>query len=177
MNKLILFIFIFFSINICSYADIVLEGGVKYDVDTARTELTYYPPPNPRLAIINENLYDKNIQENVIYLLKGNVKLKDRELAFFSDNTYGVIYKKNKQQVFYYDATGMLMFLEIRDSLSYPYKSYKYNTKGELVNMGLRVSHEETFIYKPDGTLIAHWIKNLGFDAHGNIIMKRQYIE
>ena len=175
MKKFILIIFIMVALG--AQADMVLQGEVKYNVETARDELTSVTVPSPNIQQIRDNYFDKNFKENAIYLLKGKAKLKDRELAFFSDNSYGVIYDKNKKEVFYYFSDGRLMFIELRDGLNYPFRSYKYDLQGNLVNMGLRVSKEETFIYTPDGELIAHWIKNTGYDTKGNIIMIRRYAE
>ena len=42
--------------------------------------------------------------------------------------------------------------------------------------MGLRVSKEETFIYNPQGKLIAHWLGTNAYDEGGNVIMTRKYI-
>ena len=43
--------------------------------------------------------------------------------------------------------------------------------------MGLRVSKRETFLYSPNGELIAHWIGPNGYDENGQIIMTRKFIE
>ena len=110
-------------------------------------------------------------------MLKGKTELKDRILALFSDNSYAVMYKDDELHVWYYSANGQLTHYEIKDGTNYPYKSYKYNIDGKLINMGLRVSKGETFIFNPNGKLIAHWIKNNGYDEYGNIILKRKYFE
>lgn len=41
--------------------------------------------------------------------------------------------------------------------------------------MGLRVSKGETFLYSPNGKLIAHWLGQYAYDEKGNIIMSRKY--
>ena len=87
------------------------------------------------------------------------------------------MYKENESRVWYYSQNGKLTHYEIKDGLEYPYKTYKYNTYGELVNMGLRVSKAETFIFSPNGRLIAHWIKSNGYDETGRLIMRRKYLE
>jgi len=177
MKKSIILLFLILLIGQNTFANVVLQGEVKYNVESAREELTNFHAPQPNQEQIKNNYIDKNFKENVIYLLKGRTKLKDRELAFFSDNSYGVIYEKNKKEVFYYFPDGHLMFIELRDRIEYPFKSYKYNMRGNLVNMGLRVSKEETFIYNPDGELIAHWIGSYGYDTKGNVIMTRRYAD
>lgn len=176
MRKFLIF-FIFLFLTLPSNAEMFLEGGVKYNVESAREvvdENVIYKIP---LWQIKSDFIDKNHKENIFNLLKGSVELKDRSLALFSDGTYGVIYKKNELEVFYYKSDGILLYKEIRDGLKYPFRAYKYDTKGNLVNKSLRVSKGETFIYAPSGELIAHWVKNFGYDAKGNIIMERVFIE
>ena len=173
--KKIAIIILFLFISLSANADMLLQGEVKYNVDSAREELTNTQALKPQQILFQNNFYDKNFKENATYLLKGNAKLKDREIAFFSDNTYGIIYKKNKKEVFYYYPNGQLMYVELRDRIEYPFKAYKYDLYGNMVNMSLRVSKEETFIYNQDGELIAHWIGNFGYDTKGNVIMTRRY--
>ena len=109
--------------------------------------------------------------------MKGHAEIKDRVLAQFSDSSYAVMYYDNPLYVWYYSPEGVLTHIEVKDGTNYPYKSYKYDTDGKLVNMGLRVSKEETFIFDPSGKLIAHWLKDKGYDENGKVIMKRRYKE
>ncbi len=110
-------------------------------------------------------------------VLKGNIELKDRILAFFSDSSYAVMYKNDMYHVFYYSNDGKLIYTEEKDGLEYPYTSYKYNVSGRLVNVSLRISNDETYIYTPDGSLIAHWLGDKAFDEHGKVIMTRKYAQ
>ena len=176
MLKYFLLIIIIFSI-IPVQAETILTGGVNYNVQSAREELLQTPQKKLDAFLVAKNITDKNNSENLKYFLKGNVELKDRILAFFSDSTYAVMYNNDKYHVWYYAKNGKLIYTEEKDGLEYPYKSYKYSTSGKLVNMGLRVSKEETFIYTPDGKLIAHWLRDKAFDEHGNVIMTRKYFE
>lgn len=158
-----------------SYAETILTGGIDYNVNTAREELLNTPVKqfNPYTAALH--ITDENNQENSSYFLQGNIKLKDRTLAFFSDSSYALMYNNNQYQVFYYSKNGELTHIEIKDSLNYPYKSYKYTLKGELISIALRVSKEETFIYNPNGKLIAHWLGKNAYNEKGNVIMSRKY--
>lgn len=138
-----------------------------------RTSAYTYKKLNPFFTA--QHITDKNNTENLKYFLRGNVELKDRTLAFFSDSTYAVMYNEDKCHVWYYTNSGKLIYTEVKDGLNYPYKSYKFNTAGKLINMGLRVSKGETFIYSPNGKLIAHWLGQYAYDEKGNIIMSRKY--
>ena len=176
LRTLILFL-VFFIINLPVCSQTVLTGEVRYDVDSARKELLNTPLKklNPRL--VAKHITDSENRENLGYALQGNVELQDRVLAFFSDGTYAVMYNRDKYHVWYYSSNGKLIYAEEKDGIDYPYKSYKYTTMGELVNMGLRVSKEETFIYSPNGRLIAHWLRENAYDEDGNIIMQRKYVK
>ena len=158
-----------------SCADEVLTGGVEYTTDIAREELLQKTPLKPDGLSVLTNIADENYKENKTLLLKGQAEIKDRVLAEFSDNSYAVMYHENPLYVWYYSPEGVLTHIEVKDGTNYPYKSYKYDTDGKLVNMGLRVSKEETFIFDPSGKLIAHWLKDKGYDETGKVIMKRHY--
>ena len=158
-----------------SCADEVLTGGVEYTTDIAREELLQKTPLKPDGLSVLTNIADENYKENKTLLLKGHAEIKDRVLAEFSDNSYAVMYHENPLYVWYYSPEGVLTHIEVKDGTNYPYKSYKYDTDGKLVNMGLRVSKEETFIFDPSGKLIAHWLKDKGYDETGKVIMKRHY--
>lgn len=158
-----------------SCADEVLTGGVEYTTDIAREELLQKTPLKPDGLSVLTNIADENYKENKTLLLKGQAEIKDRVLAQFSDSSYAVMYYDNPLYVWYYSPEGVLTHIEIKDGTNYPYKSYKYDTEGNLVNMGLRVSKEETFIFDKSGKLIAHWLKDKGYDENGKVIMKRHY--
>ena len=175
MKKLLVIGFILVCFAGMSYADEVLTGGVKYTTDIAREELLQKTPLKPDGLSVLTNIADENYKENKTLLLKGQAEIKDRVLAEFSDNSYAVMYHENPLYVWYYSPEGILTHIEIKDGTNYPYKSYKYDTEGNLVNMGLRVSKEETFIFDKSGKLIAHWLKDKGYDETGKVIMKRHY--
>ncbi len=175
LKKFLLTIAIFIVIPV--QAETLLTGGIDYNVQSAREELMQNPAKALNPYLVAQNITDNNYQENSRYFLQGNVELKDRTLAFFSDSTYAVMYNNDRYHVWYYSNNGKLIYTEEKDSLDYPYKSYKYTISGRLVNMGLRVSKEETFIYTPDGKLIAHWLKDKAYNEQGKIIMTRKYAE
>ncbi len=173
LKKLILFLVLFLILPV--NAETMLTGEVSYDVDSAREEMLSTPRAKLNSSLVAKHITDQENRENLEYVLQGNVELKDRTLAFFSDGTYAVMYNHDKYHVWYYSRDGKLIYAEEKDGIDYPYKSYKYTTMGELVNMGLRVSKEETFIYSPNGRLIAHWLRENAYDEDGQVIMQRKY--
>lgn len=154
----------------------VLQGGISYDINSARTELMDTVSYNIDPKFVDNFIFDLEHEQNVNFMLEGMTELKDRTLAYFSDNTYAVYKHIDPYHVYYYDKNGMLNYVEEKESLKYPYKSYKYDISKKLVNMSMRVSDAETFIYSKDGKLLAHWLKDKAYDEQGNVIMKRKYV-
>ena len=158
-------------------AETLLFGSAEYNVSSAREQVADGIAYKINKKIFHSKLYDYDNKSNLQNIIKGNLELKDRTLAFFSDSTYGVLYKDEPYSVYYYDADGFLIYIDQKSSLNYPYNFYKYDTTGNLINMGVRVSKEETYIYSPDEKLIAHWVGNNAYDENNNVIMKRRYQE
>ena len=174
LRKIILFL-VLLIMSLPVNSQTILTGEIRYDVNSAREEILKNPLKKLNPHLVAKHITDSENRENLGYALQGNVELKDRTLAFFSDGTYAVMYNRDRYHVWYYSHDGKLIYAEEKDGLDYPYRSYKYTTMGELVNMGLRVSKEETFIYSPNGRLIAHWLRENAYDEDGNIIMQRRY--
>lgn len=173
MKKYFLILFAFY-ICILPVNSQIITGGVEYDEQSAQQEILNSPIQTLNSSLINPNLFDKNRQENLRSLLNGNVDLKDRTLASFSDGTYGVIYKNNPTNVWYYTNSGNLMHFEVKTSLSYPYRTYKYAPNSKLVNMSLRISDKESYIFDKQGNMIAHWLGRNCYNSKGEIIMRRK---
>lgn len=153
----------------------IITGGVEVSVQGARESLQdKYIPFDSEL--VRKNYTDSSGIENLTNLLKGYTDLKDRTLAYFSDGSYAVNYKDDILHVFYYSPNGTLTHVENRSSVNYPYKSYKYDTAGKLINKSLRVSKNETFIFDCNDKLLAHWLGENCYDEDGNIIMKRRIV-
>lgn len=155
----------------------MLTGGVKYSVEDAKLELQNNRPNQADYLLTQNNFVDINHKENYSALLKGLTKLNDRTLGLFSDGSYAINYKNDLKHVWYYDKDGLLINTEERTSIEYPYRSYKFSTDGELVNMTLRVSENESFIFSPFGELLGHWVGQNCYDENGNIIMTRKIIK
>lgn len=168
------YLFIITTLLLCMPAHSqILNGEVKYTDSEAQKVMFETSPLQISQPLIKNNLHDINKSENNTAILQGYTSIKDRILGHFSDGSYAIKYLDSPQYVWYYNSNGLLTHTEKQSSLEYPYKTYKYNTQGKLINMTLRVSEDETFIFNPSGTLIAHWIGTNCFDKNGNIIMTR----
>ncbi len=153
----------------------ILTGGIEYNTNSARAYLLYSEKQTVPEKLLSQNLIDLNRNENITTLLKGSTQLNDRTLAYFSDGSYAVTYNNNPKYVWYYARSGILTHSEVKETFTYPYKTYKYNPDKSLENMSLRVSKEETYIFSPKGKLLAHWLGPNCYDENGNIVMTREY--
>lgn len=169
---LILVLFLFFATPIEAK---IITGGVEVSVSQAREEIFSNSTPKPDVSEIGANLIDLNRFENISTLLKGQTDLKDRTLAKFSDGSYGVIYKDEPTKVFYYSLDGTMIYYDVKSSLNFPYKTFKYSPAGELVNISLRVSQWESFVFSKSGKLLAHWVGEYCYDENNNVIMTREF--
>ena len=174
MKKIILFLMFLIILPAGAH---VLTGEVKYTVEDASAELRHNRPVAADYLLTQNNFIDINHNENYSALLKGKTTLNDRTLALFSDGSYAINYTNDLKHVWYYDKDGLLINFEIRTSLNYPYGSYKYGPDGDLVNMNLRVSKDEAFIFSSLGKFLGHWIGERCYDEKGNIIMTRKIME
>jgi len=172
----IIFVILVLFLSLPVEADMTLTGGVDYT--GIGDELLHSKPANIPDGYADA-AFDKQYEENMACLLNGKTELTDRTLALFSDGSYGVEYKNldTPHLIRYYDKDGKLMNIELKDGADYPYKTYKYDISGMLVNMTYRKSKSETFIYTPGGKLLAHWVGPNAYDQYGNVIMTRKYLE
>lgn len=174
MKRFFILLFLLSTI-LCTEAQ-TLTGGVKYSVDDARIELRQNIP-EADFVLTSQHDIDINTDENQNALLKGITKLNDRTLGLFSDGTYAINYNSDPKHVYYYDKNGAIINIEIKTSTIYPYKTYKYTPYGELVNMTLRVTEKESYIFTPLGKLLGHWLNENCYDDSGKIIMTRKIIK
>lgn len=162
---ILIFIFIFLCIPVNAQ---IITGEVEYN--TEATENLSYDD-------LRNRFYDGNNTENLNYLFQGITELKDRKLAKFSDGSYAVHYYDNPFYSFYYSQNGKLISYTYKSSQSYPCEFKKFKPDGKVINTGVRVSEKESFIYSPEGKLLAHWLENKCFDKNNNLIMTREIRE
>lgn len=175
MRIIALFLFIF-GFMLPTSAE-VITGGVEFNTNSARAYLLYSEKQIVPDELLKSHLIDTNKDKNLSMLLSGQTELKDRTLAYFSDGSYGINYHNTPKYVWYYSPNGVLTHSEVKETLSYPYKTYKYSTDKTLINMSLRISETETYIFTPEGKLLAHWIGEECYDEEGKVIMRRRVVK
>ena len=150
-----------------------LKGGVKYTVKQAREEAFANVEYSLPQSIIKANLTDPNYKENKKAIKLGATELKDRYIQHFSGGEYALAYKNNMYIVYYYKCNGELDTIEKRESLQAPMRSFRYNIKGNLEEISLFLTPDNTYIFNINGELRYHWIGDKGYDKNGKVISVR----
>lgn len=174
MKRFVLVLLIFF-IGLSANAKII-TGEVEYNAEQARGEVFENPLEPVSFNFIRNHFIDAKAEENMNCLSSGITELEDRKLAKFSDGSYGVTYRSDPLYSWFYYQGKLINFTQ-KDSTSYPCKITKYKPDGTVANAGYKVSESESFIFSPNGKLLAHWSGNLCYDSKNNVIMARKLIE
>lgn len=125
---------------------------------------------------------DRNLNE---YFLKNNMlSLQDRKLAGFYIfkkilYIYAIKYENKKKNIYYYDAMGNLRYFDILEKPydEYPYKSYQYNNKGNLVGTTYYVSEDDQYAFKADGKFYCRWYQDKCYDKKAKMVITRKIQE
>lgn len=163
MKKLFYQIFLIFAlIVICNtHASAkVIEGGVAYTVDSARSYVQEGQINN--IEISGPLRFQAENAEKVVYSYNNSGEVIGITVQYINDEKNAYIYNKN----------GNLIYTEKYDrSIKlYPHRGYRYNLDGELVLTSLTVSKNEMFRFSPGGKLLAHSIDGIIYDENDNVI-------
>lgn len=138
-----------------------LQGGVKYNVESAREYVQQGQQNN--ITIQGHSYFDK--------------RDKSINKTVYSYNNYGdiigiTVQYKDKPMAYIYGADNNLKYVDKydRDVNLYPHRGYRYNLDGQLILTSLTVSKNEQFRFDPSGKLIAHSIDGTIYDENGNVI-------
>ncbi len=174
--KKFLILIVLFILNLSCTAD-VLQGGVSYDINSARTEAFSDIDFSFSEELIAKNIIDRNYDFNMRAFLIGQTELKDRTLCKFSTGIYGVRYNDDPYRAYYYTQDSRLSYVDKKSRLEYPHNVSTYNLKGELISTALYISKREQYIFDINKELTTHWIGNKGYDKNGVQKWSREYVE
>lgn len=178
MKKILVLIIIFLFSGTMLRAQ-VLEGHVSYTVETARKVAFEGIEKKIDASQFDKHMQDRNYEENKL-ATKNKTELKDRSVQIFKGfkiPAYAVTYYTNPRYTYYYiKYLNQLAFVDIdeadttKDDISFPFKTLRYDFRGNLIAVGLTTSLEERFLYKSTGKLISHWVGGTGYNAKGKKI-------
>lgn len=160
MKKLI-YLFTFLLIFLSHTFAIELEGGVSFNVNSAR-------------KYVKEGQVD-SIKISDHYYFEQNDSVGK---VVYSNNKSGKViaatvqYKDDPTTAYIYSNYNTLIYVEKYDkSINlYPHRGYRYNLEGKLVSTSLTVSSDELFRFTPEGKLLAHSVKGIIYDENGKKI-------
>lgn len=125
-------------------------------------------------------LKDSNSRQNYIDIKNG--KKEDAicyYAGFYSNNglflAYGIQYKNNMKNIYYYDALGNLRFIDFYSESypKFPYYALQYDVSGKLIGTIYFVSTEDQYIYNPDKSFKGRWYKEKMYNRNAKVIMNR----
>lgn len=160
MKKIFLILSFLFLLNTPTFS-LELQGGVKFNVDSARdyvqsAQINNIPIPASALFVENQET------QKIVYSYNNSGEVIGITVQNKTDPTKARIYDRDRR----------LIYVETYDKpvSVYPHRGYRYNMDGKLVLTSLTVSKDEMFRFTPDGKLVAHSINGVIYDEDGNII-------
>ena len=88
---------------------------------------------------------------------------------------YGIQYKKEMKNIYYYDAMGSLRWIDIfSDNYpNFPYWSYQYYRNGKLVAAYYYVSNSDQYIFDENKKFKGRWHKENLYNRNAKVILTR----
>ena len=191
MKKLFIGIILVICVFIpCLSFATTLKGGVEkvWTVESAKEEV--FKDAKSYVALSNYPAIDPNFNENKELINKNQLNSKGRKITIYSNDWYGIVYDDMVTEEYHYNAEGKLLAVDFsipakniytRDDLKkypkeslYPAKCYKHiYPSGKIASISLIVKEGESYVFKPSGELLGHWIGTKCYDANNNLIMTR----
>lgn len=161
-KKISLFSFIFCLAFFSLAKAAPLEGGVSFDVNSARQYVQDGEFDNPDLSGPAYFEGEGKSTEKVVYSYNNNGDVVGINVQYINEPKKAYIYNKNKQ----------LISVDVYDKPInvYPHRGYRYSLDGKLILTSLTVSKNELFRFDPNGKLIAHSVKGIIYDENGRVI-------
>lgn len=143
-----------------------------------KTVLKY--PKNEFKAKFAEFSKDKDAMQNYIEIRDGKKEDETRYYAaFYSAGglflAYGIQYKNNMKNIYYYDVLGHLRFVDFYSSQypKFPYYALQYNTSGRLIGTIYFVLDYDQYIFNPNKSFKGRWYKDKMYNKNAKVIMTR----
>lgn len=143
-----------------------------------KTVLKY--PKNEFRVKYTQFLKDKEATQHYLDVSSGKKEDSDHYFAgFFLKNglliAYGVQYKNDLKNIFYYDAMGHLRFVDVYSDTypQLPYYALQYDMSGKLIGTIYFVSKGDQYIFNPNKSFKGRWYREKMFNRNAKVIMTR----
>ena len=161
-SLLLLFSLIIFLFINSAYAT-ELEGGVKYDVQSARSYVQEGIPNNIDMSAHPFFQHDQSVNK-VVYSYNNEGDIIAATVQYRDEPSMAYIYGRNNRLI-YIDKYDRPVHI-------YPHRGYRYNMSGQLELTSLTVSEDELFRFSPEGKLLVHSINGIMYNVKGRVIGK-----
>lgn len=157
------------------------DDNIKQIQDILFNEKTILRYPKKEFKAQNE-MFLKDKASTLHYLDISNGKKEDKDkyyAGFFLKNglliAYGIQYKNNLKNIYYYDAMGHLRFVDYYSDTypKFPYYALQYNAIGKLIGTIYFVSDCDQYIFNPDKTFKGRWYKENMYNRNAKIVLTR----
>lgn len=150
-----------------------------WSVDAAKDKLFEQAPEQLETGVFSAK--DPYFEEHFAARLSLNTRIGERVLCFFDNGDYAY-YTLGQYQTFYYHSDGTLYKVSVSNQPKgmdqFPVREIGYSyPKGNIVTVGLFVSLGESFVFNPEGDLMAHWLWHKAYDDQGQILRTRTWVE
>ena len=197
MKKFLLLFLIIFTQQLTTMADpLTLNGELTFDWINKTQMQRDENIAQIKNIIFDDNLVKKYDKREFKKEYKGKLKDKNHVLHYNEISqgkkedaeknfcgfylgkilvSYGIQYKNNINENFYYDAMGKLRFIDKYSSEypNFPYITYQYDMNGKLRAVYYFISNYDQYIYDEKGNFKGRWYKDKMFSRNAKVIMTR----
>lgn len=157
------------------------DENIKQIQDILFNEKTVLKYPKKEFRAQNaEFIKDKDSMQHYMDISNGKKEDADKYYAgFFLKNglliAYGIQYKNNMKNIYYYDAMGHLRFIDYYSETypKFPYYALQYDTSGKLIGTIYFVNQFDQYIYNPDKSFKGRWFKEKMYNRNAKVILTR----
>ena len=161
MRKILTYAILILFISTNCFAT-TIDGGVKYDVNSAR-EYVFSDMPQFKL------------NADTPYYIKRGPNIG--HLIYSYDNNNNILattvqYKNELNRAYIYNKEKNLIYIDIYDknTSQYPHRGYRYNMQGKLILTSLSISKNEHYRFDYMGNLISYTKNKIIYDENGKQI-------
>lgn len=157
------------------------DENIKQIQDILFNEKTVLKYPRKEFRTKNaEFLKDKDSMQNYMDISNGKKEDADKYYGgFFLKGgilyAYGVQYKNNLKNIYYYSPLGSLIYIETysENYPKLPYYSLQYDTNGKLIGTIYYVNAYDQYIYNPNKSFKGRWYKEKMYNRNAKVILTR----
>lgn len=155
--------------NISQIQNLIFSNGIEQNYPKKEFKAKY-----------SEFLKDSNHWKNYAEITNGKKEDADKYYCGFSLKNglliaYGIQYKNNMKNIYYYDSMGTLRWVDVfSDNYpKFPYFSYQYSTNGKLVAAYYYVSDFDQYVFDENRKFKGRWNNEKMYNNKAKVVMTR----